>query len=200
MIDCQYPDDEFDAADADGPVPVGVHRAQVPAWRSWIPLAAVLIIVPLVAWGAVALLGRTGGSPAATGSSSPSTGTTAPQTAPVTGSPAPTESATPDSPPTPSGNADLTTGVTVSNGTTTTGLAARTGSKLENAGFTSVNVSQGVYPSDEPTTTTIFYASPQNAPAAQAAAQALNVTNVVESSDAAESNPIVVVLRDDYQE
>lgn len=200
MSDYQYPDDEFDAADADGPVPVGVHRAQVPAWRSWIPLAAVLIIVPLVAWGAVALLGRTGGSPAATGSSSPSTGTTAPQTAPVTGSPAPTESATPDSPPTPSGNADLTTGVTVSNGTTTTGLAARTGSKLENAGFTSVNVSQGVYASDEPTTTTIFYASPQNAPAAQAAAQALNVTNVVESSDAAESNPIVVVLRDDYQE
>lgn len=57
-----------------------------------------------------------------------------------------------------------------------------------------------MYPSDEPTTTTIFYASPQNAPAAQAAAQALNVTNVVESSDAAESNPIVVVLRDDYQE
>ena len=50
VSDYQYPDDEFDAADAEGPVPVGVHRAQVPAWRSWIPLLAVLIIVPLVAW------------------------------------------------------------------------------------------------------------------------------------------------------
>ena len=56
MSDYQFPDDEFDAADADGPAPVGVHRAQVPAWRSWIPLLVVLIVVPLVAWGAVALL------------------------------------------------------------------------------------------------------------------------------------------------
>ena len=71
MSNYQYPDDEFDAADADGPVPVGVHRAQVPAWRSWIPLLAVLIIVPLVAWGAVALL-RHGGAPSSTATSSES--------------------------------------------------------------------------------------------------------------------------------
>ena len=54
----EYPEDEFDAADDEGPVPVGVHRAPVPGWRSWVPLLAVLIIVPLLAWGAVQLLGR----------------------------------------------------------------------------------------------------------------------------------------------
>jgi len=54
----EYPEDEFDAADDEGPVPVGVHRAPVPGWRSWVPLLAVLIIVPLLAWGAVQLLGH----------------------------------------------------------------------------------------------------------------------------------------------
>ena len=61
----EYPEDEFDAADDEGPVPVGVHRAPVPGWRSWVPLLAVLIIVPLLAWGAVQLLGRHGARPAA---------------------------------------------------------------------------------------------------------------------------------------
>ena len=61
----EYPEDEFDAADDEGPVPVGVHRAPVPGWRSWVPLLAVLIIVPLLAWGAVRLLGHHGARPAA---------------------------------------------------------------------------------------------------------------------------------------
>ena len=66
----EYPEDEFDAADDEGPVPVGVHRAPVPGWRSWVPLLAVLIIVPLLAWGAVRLLGHHGARPAA-GSTTP---------------------------------------------------------------------------------------------------------------------------------
>ena len=51
-----YPEDEFDVGDDDGPVPVGVHRAQVPRWRSWVPLLAIIIIVPALAWGAVTLI------------------------------------------------------------------------------------------------------------------------------------------------
>ena len=90
--------------------------------------------------------------------------------------------------------------MTGSNGTTTTGLAARTGSKLENAGFTSVNVADGVYGATDPATTTVFYAAPENASTARAVAGSLGVTNVVESAEEASSNPIVVVLRDDYQE
>ena len=58
-----YPEDEFDVGDDDGPVPVGVHRAQVPRWRSWVPLLAIIIIVPALAWGAVTLfLNGSGGS------------------------------------------------------------------------------------------------------------------------------------------
>ena len=92
VSDYQYPDDEFDAADAEGPVPVGVHRAQVPAWRSWIPLLAVLIIVPLVAWGAVALLRNGGGSPSSNGSSSAGATTAGP----TASTPEPEETETPE--------------------------------------------------------------------------------------------------------
>ena len=201
MSNYQYPDDEFDAADADGPVPVGVHRAQVPAWRSWIPLLAVLIIVPLVAWGAVALL-RHGGAPSSTATSSESGAPDAPAASPRpadTGdAPAPDASGTPGQQS--SDNADLTTGITVHNGTAVSGLAGRTRSKLGNDGFTSVNVADGVYGATDPATTTVFYAAPENASTARAVADSLGVTNVVESAEEASSNPIVVVLRDDYQE
>ena len=198
VSDYQYPDDEFDAADAEGPVPVGVHRAQVPAWRSWIPLLAVLIIVPLVAWGAVALLRNGGGSPSSNGSSSAGATTAGP----TASNPEPEETETPE--PQPSGDADMTMGVTVHNGTNVTGLAGRTGDKLTNAGFTSVQVAQGVYDSADPSATTVFYSTPDNAATAKAVADALGTTNVVESAEAVEAddspNPIVVVLRDDYDD
>ncbi|PHP53216.1 LytR C-terminal domain-containing protein [Actinomyces ruminis] len=194
-----YPDDEFDA-DADGPVPVGVHRAQVPAWRSWIPLLAILIIVPLLAWGAVGLLGRHSGG----------TGTTATATAAVPADDSADTAATqagqataePTAQPTeePTGSADFTTGITVHNGTDTTGLATRTGDKLNNAGFTSVTVSQGIYSAAEPAYTTVYYASADQAATAQAVADVLGAGELVESAAEAQSNPIVVVLRSDYQE
>ena len=68
-----YPEDEFDVGEDDGPVPVGVHRAQVPRWRSWVPLLAILIIVPALAWGAVTLFlnGSGGGSSDAVSSTQP---------------------------------------------------------------------------------------------------------------------------------
>ena len=56
MSNYSYPQDEFDVAE-DERVPVGVHRASVPAWRSWLPLLIILVVVPALAWGAVKLLG-----------------------------------------------------------------------------------------------------------------------------------------------
>ncbi|WP_103063995.1 LytR C-terminal domain-containing protein [Actinomyces qiguomingii] len=200
-----YPDDEFDA-DADGPVPVGVHRAQVPAWRSWVPLLAILVIVPLLAWGVVGLLGRhaseAGGQstapavapPPADGGDGDSDGGSA------GGQEQSSQEATEQDTAEPAGNADFTTGVTVHNGTETTGLATRTGDKLRNAGFTSVTVSQGVYDLEEPAETTIYYASADLAPTAQAVAEALGAGQISESAEEAQSNPIVIVLRGDYQE
>lgn len=184
MTPYEYPEDEFDSPADDGPDPIGVHREPVPAWRSWLPLLAVLIIVPLLAWGAVSLLGSRSASPT-------ETTTTA---AAASATPTATASATL------AGDADMTTGVTVHNGTSTSGLGTRTGEKLTNAGFTAVTVSQGVYSLAEPTASTVYYAAPENKSTAQAVAQALGVTEVVESATEAQSNPIVVVLRDDYQE
>ena len=189
----EYPEDEFDAADDEGPVPVGVHRAPVPGWRSWVPLLAVLIIVPLLAWGAVQLLGRHGARPAAEatasapasggggGSGAPASGGQAPATGqpPATG--APTNGAEPTAAPT---NADLTTGVTIHNGAGVNGLGARTGDRLRNVGYTNVEVQQGTYDNASPTTTTIFYAD----------------SGTVESAAEAQSNPIVIVLRTDFEE
>ena len=58
MSGYEYPEDEFDGADDDGRVPVGVHRAPAPRWRSWLPLLIVIVVVPVLAWGAVTLMGR----------------------------------------------------------------------------------------------------------------------------------------------
>ena len=88
------------------------------------------------------------------------------------------------------------------NGTDITGLAGRTGGRLENAGFTSVVVADGVYTEDDPDATTVFYSAPENAATAKAVADALGVSNVVESAEvtASDSSPITVVLRDDYHD
>lgn len=203
----EYPEDEFDAADDEGPVPVGVHRAPVPGWRSWVPLLAVLIIVPLLAWGAVQLLGRHGARPAAEataaapasggGAGAPASGGQTPATGqpPATG--APTNGAEPTAAPT---NADLTTGVTIHNGAGVNGLGARTGDRLRNVGYTNVEVQQGTYDNASPTTTTIFYADSGTEATARAVGQALGITNIVESAAEAQSNPIVIVLRTDFEE
>lgn len=203
MRQYDYPEDEFDAIDDDGPVPVGAHRAEVPAWRSWMPLLLVILIVPLLAWGAVALLGKTR-TPATSVPPPPAPPATAePSAAPggdgegTEGTAAPEETEAPE---TPAGSADLTAGVTVHNGTMTNGLAGRTGGKLQNAGFTAVVVSQGNYQAAEPQVSTVFYSSPDYEATARAVAGALGITEIVESPADAESNPIVVVLRDDYQE
>ena len=205
----EYPEDEFDAADDEGPVPVGVHRAPVPGWRSWVPLLAVLIIVPLLAWGAVQLLGRHGARPAAEataaapasggggGSGAPASGGQAPATGQPPATATPTNDARPTSAPT---NADLTTGVTIHNGAGINGLGGRTGDRLRNVGYTNVEVQQGTYDNASPTTTTIFYADSDTEATARAVGQALGITNIVESAAEAQSNPIVIVLRTDFEE
>lgn len=215
-----YPEDEFDAQDPHAPEPVGVHRAPVPAWHAWVPLLAVLIIVPALAWGAVALLGRSGhdASDLVAGSQATTTATPSAQGAqdggqeqtepagdaatPTPATPADQAAATPSPEPTqqPAAQADMTTGVTVHNGSRVNGLAGRTGDRLRNAGYTSVTVQPGVYSQQQPTTTTIYYASAQQEATARAIAQTLGISTVVESAAQAQSNPIVVVLRSDYQE
>ena len=57
-----------------------------------------------------------------------------------------------------------------------------------------------MYSADEPAASTVFYASAEYEATARAVASQLGITAVVESADEAASNPIVVVLREDYTE
>ena len=207
-MEYEYPADEFDEPN-DSVLPAGVHRRPLPAWRNWLPLLLIVVIVPALAWGALALFKVAGGtnSSVATSIATKMASNKAAATAKVTTSasaapkpnatvittqaPAPTPTPTP----TPTQSIDYTVGITVHNGTDTAGLAARAGSSLEGAGFTSVTVSPGVYSQETPTESTVYYASEDREAVAKAVAKELGISNVELSAEQASSNPIVVVLR-----
>lgn len=205
-MEYEYPADEFDEPN-DSVLPAGVHRRPLPAWRNWLPLLLIVVIVPALAWGALALFKVAGGTnssvatsiatkmasnkAAATAKATTSASAAAKPNATVitTQAPAPTPT------PTPTQSIDYTVGITVHNGTDTAGLAGRAGSSLEGAGFTSVTVSPGVYSQETPTESTVYYASEDREAVAKAVAKELGISNVELSAEQASSNPIVVVLR-----
>ena len=203
-----YPEDEFDVGDDDGPVPVGVHRAQVPRWRSWVPLLAIIIIVPALAWGAVTLfLNGSGGSGSsdAVSSSQPAQGGQAggnknADSKGDKGDKGGAASAKPSASASASGNVDFNTGVSVANGTNTDGLAKGASEKLTNGGFTAVEVIPGIYENAEPAKSTVYFSSPEARTAAQEIGKRLGISNVVEgTAENTQDAPIAVILRDDYK-
>ena len=203
-----YPEDEFDVGDDDGPVPVGVHRAQVPRWRSWVPLLAIIIIVPALAWGAVTLfLNGSGGSGSsdAVSSSQPAQGGQAggnknADSKGDKGGKGGAASAKPSASASASGNVDFNTGVSVANGTNTDGLAKGASEKLTNGGFTAVEVIPGIYEGEEPAKSTVYFSSPEARSAAEEIGKRLGVSNVVEGTEEnTQGAPIAVILRDDYK-
>ena len=207
-----YPEDEFDVGDDDGPVPVGVHRAQVPRWRSWVPLLAIIIIVPALAWGAVTLIinGKRiwetfSGSSDAVSSSQPAQGGQAggnknADSKGDKGDKGGAASAKPSASASASGNVDFNTGVSVANGTNTDGLAKGASEKLTNGGFTAVEVIPGIYENAEPAQSTVYFSSPQARPAAEEVGKRLGITNVVEgTTENTQGATIAVILRDDYK-
>ncbi|OLO48674.1 hypothetical protein BKH28_08990 [Actinomyces oris] len=205
MSNYDYPEDEFDVGDDDGPVPVGVHRAQVPRWRSWAPLLAIIIIVPALAWGAVTLfLNSSGGSGSsdAVSSTQPAQGGQGGQAADkqAADKKGAAASAKPSASASASGNVDFNTKVTVSNGTYTDGLAKGASEKLTNGGFTSVEVIAGVYENAEPAASTVYFSSPEARPAAEEVGKRLGISNVAEGAEeSTQGAPIAVILRDDYK-
>ena len=203
-----YPEDEFDVGDDDGPVPVGVHRAQVPRWRSWVPLLAIIIIVPALAWGAVTLfLNGSGGSGSsdAVSSSQPAQGGQAggnknADSKGDKGDKGGAASAKPSASASASGNVDFNTGVSVANGTNTDGLAKGASEKLTNGGFTAVEVIPGIYENAEPAKSTVYFSSPEARTAAEEIGKRLGISNVVEgTAENTQGAPIAVILRDDYK-
>ena len=203
-----YPEDEFDVGDDDGPVPVGVHRAQVPRWRSWVPLLAIIIIVPALAWGAVTLfLNSSGGSGSsdAVSSSQPAQGGQAggnknADSKGDKGDKGGAASAKPSASASASGNVDFNTGVSVANGTNTDGLAKGASEKLTNGGFTAVEVIPGIYENAEPAKSTVYFSSPEARTAAEEIGKRLGISNVVEgTAENTQGATIAVILRDDYK-
>ena len=203
-----YPEDEFDVGDDDGPVPVGVHRAQVPRWRSWVPLLAIIIIVPALAWGAVTLfLNGSGGSGSsdAVSSSQPAQGGQAggnknADSKGDKGDKGGAASAKPSASASASGNVDFNTGVSVANGTNTDGLAKGASEKLTNGGFTAVEVIPGIYENAEPAKSTVYFSSPEARTAAEEIGKRLGISNVVEgTAENTQGASIAVILRDDYK-
>lgn len=203
-MEYEYPADEFDEPN-DSVLPAGVHRRPLPAWRNWLPLLLIVVIVPALAWGALALFKVAGGTNSSVATSiatkMASNKTTAKAKATASASAAPKSNATvvttqaPTPTSTPTQSIDHTVGITVHNGTNTAGLAARAGSTLEGAGFTAVTVSPGVYSEATPTDSTVYYASEDQEQVAKAVAKELGISNVELSAEQASSNPIVVVLR-----
>lgn len=205
-MEYEYPADEFDEPN-DSVLPAGVHRRPLPAWRNWLPLLLIVVIVPALAWGALALFKVAGGTNSSVASSiatkmaSNKAAATAKATTSASAAAKPnatvitTQAPAPTPTPTPTQSIDYTVGITVHNGTDTAGLAARAGSSLEGAGFTSVTVSPGVYSQETPTESTVYYASEDKEAVAKAVAKELGISNVELSAEQASSNPIVVVLR-----
>ncbi|WP_324650487.1 LytR C-terminal domain-containing protein [Georgenia sp. H159] len=204
----QYPEDEFDVAGRERG-PQGVHREPPSLLRSLAPFIAVIIIVPLLAWGVVSLIGDDGGNggePAAT----PTAEATVDPTGDPTGEPAttepPDEGTTPaEEEPTadeettePGAGEDviLTTSVSVLNGAGISGIAGDAASQLTAEGFTSVGAAD--YGAAEPTATTLYYRNAELAPTAEAIGELLGISNLVEAPSATQNVEIAIVLRADF--
>lgn len=219
-----YPEDEFDTLGA-GRVPQGVHREPAPRWRQWLPYLLVLVLVPLLTFGAVKFLTGDSGpvdplptaeEPADDGDdadadaddqdegaddSDPSD-PDATGTDPDDGDTDDTDDTDADSdedatedPETPA-DLNYSTHVLVLNGAGVQGLAGQVTEALTNDGWT--NTTPDNYESASPTVTSLYYTSEEFAAEAAAVAERLGITNLIESATGA-SNGIVIVLRSDFQ-
>ncbi|WP_123915108.1 LytR C-terminal domain-containing protein [Georgenia muralis] len=205
-------EDEFDVAGRDR-APEGVHRSPRPLWRALLPVVAVIVLAPLLAWGAISLLGG-GEDPTAAptvaatstavategGTDSATEGATEGGTAtaePTGGaSEEPTGGAATQTPEEtePAAGVELGTPIAVLNGAGVGGLAGQVVDQLAAEGFTG-----GIpdnYASATPATTTLYYNNAGLQATAEEVASVLGITNLVESASATQA--IAIVLRADF--
>jgi len=203
-----FPEDEFDVAGRDR-TPQGVHRGPRSLLRTLLPILAVVVLAPLLAWGAISLLGNNGepdptaSAPAAPGTAEPSGATTEPGAteSSAAGSAEPSGDATSETPTQeetteqPSGEVQHSTAIAVLNGAGINGLASDVVGTLADEGFTGGVADD--YTSNAPATTTLYYNNADLQATAEEVASLLNIGTVVESSSATQA--IAIVLRSDYQ-
>lgn len=198
--DYPYPEDEFDTLGADR-TPQGVHRAPLPRWRQLLPFLIVLVLAPTLAF--VAVRAVTGGDDVGAGTDPTTTVTTEAEPtddesggeAETTGSEEPSDTESSDETTTPDADLDYSTTIWVLNGSGVAGLAAETATVLADAGWEDTNGAD--YNRAQPSATTLFYDNAGQAEEAEAVAEQLGITAVVENADAA-AGDIVIVLRSDF--
>ena len=197
----QYPEDEFDVA-ARQRGPEGVHRAPPSLLRALAPFIAVIVIVPLLAWGAVSLLGAGDGEPEA----APTTpaATVEPTEDPATEGSTEEETTAEEEPdeetsePGLGEDVVLSTSVSVLNGAGIGGLAGEVAAELTDAGFTAVGAAD--YGAASPDVTTLYYRNGDLAATAEAIGELVGIDNLVEAPSATRNVEIAIVLRADYTE
>ncbi len=202
----QYPKDEFDRAGED--MPVGMHRPQPSKWKSVIPFLAILVVVPLLGWGASILLTSRGNdstsaesdsSPVISSQSSEAQGTASevPQSEAASESATPSESAssTPEASESVSSSAvDYNVKISVLNGTGTTGYAASEAQKLNTAGFAGTSAANATGWASQ--SSAVYYSDPDTKSSAEEIARVLDIATVATADDSdLGSADIVVLLR-----
>lgn len=195
--DYPYPDDEFDAVTPDGPR--GVHRAPRSAWSRWWPFLVVLLVVPVLAYGAVAYLSRTGDLPVVGGGDQPAAEQEQPAAEepggeePAAEGEAPAAETTPP-PEAPPAAPVLTTPVEVLNGARVSGLAGRVADDLRAAGFTDVTPDNAT--EDLPDVSTVFVASEDLRATADLVGSTVGVTTVEVDPDRAGVGIVLLLVTD----
>lgn len=205
MVSSKYPRDEFDIAGED--MPVGMHRPQPSHWKFVWPFLVILILIPLLAWGASALLLNREGQelntvPESAESSESAQSAQSTQSdddaQSVTIEPAQSEPETvvepaqPEPEAAPAQEVNYNATIDVLNGTGTAGLAAERAGTLNGAGFANTTPANA----DDWITEVsfVYYADSAFEATAQEVARVLGITNV-KQIDATGGGNIVVVLK-----
>lgn len=201
----RYPSDDFDAIGAQAG-PRGVHRRPRSTWTKVWPFLLVLVLFPALAFAVVTALtsadislpglSSSNSTPADDTATDGATDAVSGGTDTATdGAPPASDAGTPEAEAPPAATANLAAPVLVVNSTATKGLAAKGAAALTAAGFTKVTT--GNYSGAEKTST-VFYATADLEPTAQAAAKALGITTV--TLDAAKAgSSLTAVLEKDYK-
>lgn len=188
-------------------MPVGMHRPQPSKWKAVWPFLAILVIVPLLAWGASTLLMQrstntadqppTPQSASQPQSSAQSSARDNAQSDAQSAAESPMSAArqeTPQSDPQPSAAqvVNYNAKISVLNGTGTAGLAAQNVATLATSGFpgaTAANAEGWITQ-----VSTVYYEDPAMAATAQAVGTSLGISNVQQTAGLGDPD-IVVILR-----
>ncbi len=198
----EYPHDEFDDASSDGPQ--GVHRKPKSPWKTVLPFLLVLLIVPLLAWGATALIRGGEKEQIVVVDEEVSQSEEVPQSeaeaiAPLpeegpTGLPEDSDSSTEEVvEEAPAAEVYYDAAIVVLNASGIAGLAGTNTDILIQAGF--VNAWAGNADSSATPENTVYYQSQDYYATAAKVGELLGIANLVENADAVGSSAIAVLLR-----